>query len=300
MPNRRRVAHSQDTRLTQLKRVRTAGAVREQVTAWRRDGDRVALVPTMGNLHAGHLSLVDRARELAERVIVSIFVNPMQFGPQEDIQSYPRTPIEDKDLLAEHGNTDLLFIPSELEIYPNGTADIVTVGLPALANDLCGKFRPGHFNGVASVVLRFLNIAQPDLLVMGQKDFQQFTLLARMLDDLHMTTELVASETVRESDGLAMSSRNQYLTTEERKLAPQLYATLRELATELRTGGVSFEARRTAALEGLRLSGFRPDYLELRDAHDLSVAASLGPAQGRVLLVAAWLGRARLIDNLLV
>ena len=286
--------------MTQLERVRKANAVRERVSAWRSAGDRVALVPTMGNLHAGHLCLIERARELADRVIVSIFVNPTQFGPQEDIQNYPRTPVEDEALLARQGCTDLLFVPSEQEIYPHGTADIVTVKLPGLANDLCGRFRPGHFDGVASVVLRFLNIAQPDFLVMGQKDYQQLTLLTRMLDELHVSTELVTTATVREPDGLAMSSRNQYLTPEERQLAPQLHATLAELAIDLQRDGAAFEARRSAALEELVRQGFRPDYLELRHADDLSMAEATGFGRARILLVAAWLGRARLIDNLLV
>ncbi len=286
--------------MTQLERVRTANAVHAQVSAWRSAGDRVALVPTMGNLHTGHLSLVDRARELAERVIVSIFVNPTQFGPQEDIQTYPRTPVEDESLLARQGRTDLLFVPSEQEIYPHGTADIVTVNLPGLANELCGRFRPGHFDGVASVVLRFLNIAQPDFLVMGQKDYQQLTLLMRMLEELHLHTELVTTATVREPDGLAMSSRNQYLTPEERQVAPLLHAALADLAVELQQDAAAFQASRSAALEELERRGFRPDYLELRHADDLSMAEPTGLGRARILLVAAWLGRARLIDNLLV
>jgi pantoate--beta-alanine ligase len=286
--------------LTQLERVRTANAVREQVSAWRSAGDRIGFVPTMGNLHAGHLSLVDQASVKVDRVVVSIFVNPTQFGPQEDIQSYPRTPVEDEALLARQGRTDLLFVPSESEIYPHGTADIVTVQLPSLAADLCGKSRPGHFNGVASVMLRLLNISRPDLLVMGQKDYQQLILLKRMIEELHMAIELLPGVTVREPDGLAMSSRNQYLTAEQRAAAPQLYAALCELAAELRDGGTAFETQRARALNRLERSGFEPDYLELRDSGNLSVAAPCGYAHERVLMLAARLGRARLIDNLLV
>lgn len=286
--------------MTQLERVRTANAVREQVSAWRSAGERIALVPTMGNLHAGHLSLVDRAREMADRVVVSIFVNPTQFGRSEDIQSYPRTPVEDEALLVEQGRTDLLFMPSEQDIYPRGTTDMVTIKLPALADDLCGRFRPNHFSGVASVVLRFLNIVEPDLLVMGQKDYQQMILLTRMLEELHLTIELVPVATAREPDGLALSSRNQYLTAEERRLAPRLHATLVALAASLCDGGADFDTCRVAALDDLERSGFRPDYLELRDAGDLSVVAPTAYAQPRILMGAAWLGRARLIDNVLI
>lgn len=286
--------------MSNIERARTASAVRHQVAAWRDAGERVALVPTMGNLHAGHLSLVEQARGHAERVIVSIFVNPTQFGPREDIDSYPRTPEEDAALLRQQGHTDLLFMPSDQEIYPRGTNGIVSVSLPALANDLCGRSRPGHFNGVASVVLRFLNIVRPDALVMGQKDYQQMILLGRMIEDLHIDVELVSSPTVREADGLAMSSRNQYLTEQQRGVASKLYAGLRELAGELESGGAGFESRRKALLNELKEAGFQPDYLELRDAADLSYADPADGARRRVLLVAAWLGRARLIDNLLV
>lgn len=280
--------------------VRSFSTVREQIASWRSAGARIAIAPTMGNLHAGHLSLVDLARSKATRVVVTIFVNPTQFGPNEDIDSYPRTPREDRAALAAHGGTDLLFAPAESDIYPRGTRDITRVRLPELANDLCGRVRPGHFDGVASVVLRFLNIVRPDVLVVGEKDFQQVVLLRRMIEDLHLSVELLAGATVREADGLAMSSRNQYLTPAERKVAPKMHAAIEELAAHLRSGGKEFAACRGQAIANLEKRGFRLDYLELRDASDLNAVAP-GDARGpRVLLIAAWLGHARLIDNIRV
>ena len=274
--------------------------VRAQVAAWRAAGERIALVPTMGNLHAGHVSLIDLAAAHADRVVVSIFVNPTQFGPSEDIGSYPRTPIEDDAALAAHGKTDLLFVPGVEEVYPHGIERSVGVRLPPLADDLCGRSRPGHFNGVASVVLRLLNIVTPDVLVVGRKDYQQMILIARMIDDLRLAVELMAGDIVREPDGLAMSSRNQYLKPAERNVAPALHEALRTLVEKLRSGGTNFEAHRNAALEALAGAAFRPDYLELRDARDLSVADPTDDQRERVLLAAAWLGRARLIDNICV
>jgi len=293
-------ARTKESAAAVFDRVGSVRAVREQVAAWRAAGERVALVPTMGNLHAGHLSLVDRAAEHAERSVVSIFVNPTQFGPSEDIDSYPHTPEEDEALLGEQGKTDLLFVPGVENIYPHGVERSVGVQLPPLADELCGRARPGHFNGVASVVLRFLNIVMPDVLVVGCKDYQQMILIARMIDDLQVDVELVAANTVREPDGLAMSSRNCYLTDREREVAPSLHSALETLADELRDGGANFSMRRDAALKELTQVGFKLDYLELRDAGDLSAAEPADPKRRRVLMAAAWLGRARLIDNVSV
>lgn len=283
-----------------LERVEDVPAVRERVAAWRAAGERVALVPTMGNLHAGHSSLIDLASAHADRIVVSLFVNPTQFGPNEDIATYPRTPVEDEAILGAQGKTDLLFVPSVEAMYPNGTERSVGVQLPPIADELCGRSRPGHFNGVASVVLRFLNIVAPDVLVVGRKDYQQMILVARMIEDLQLDVELVSGETVREPDGLAMSSRNRYLTPDERGAAPALHAALEKLAEELRDGGTDFASRRAAALETLSGLAFRPDYLELRDASDLSEAEPTDVTRKRVLMAAAWLGRARLIDNVSV
>ena len=275
-------------------------AVREQVAAWRAAGERIALVPTMGNLHDGHLSLVDLASARADRVVVSIFVNPTQFGPTEDIESYPRTPEEDEAVLGVQNKTDLLFAPGVEDIYPHGTESSVSVHLPPIADDLCGRSRPGHFEGVTSVVLRFLNIVAPDVLILGRKDYQQMVLIGRMIDDLQLDVELISGDIVREPDGLAMSSRNRYLTQREREAAPALHATLETLAEEVRNGDTDFAGHRDAALEALTEVGFRPEYLELRDAQDLSIANPTDGERERVLLAAAWLGRARLIDNVSV
>jgi len=300
MSAHRPVVRTQEPPSAELRCVRTVAALRERLAEWRQAGERIAFVPTMGNLHAGHLSLVDGTYALADRVVVSIFVNPTQFGPMEDIATYPRTPEEDQALLTAQRRTDLLFVPSESEIYPHGTADLVGIRLPALADDLCGRVRPGHFDGVASVVLRLLNIVTPDLLIMGQKDFQQTVLLRRMLRELHLPVEIVVVPTVREADGLALSSRNQYLTPSERALAPRLHAALTALASTLDAGARGFDRRRSELLDELARDGFKTDYLELRHADDLSPAGPDAPGRQRVLLIAARLGRARLIDNLLV
>ncbi len=294
------LARTQETAAATLDRAADVGTVREHVAAWHAAGKRVALVPTMGNLHAGHVSLINLATEHADRVVVSIFVNPTQFGPSEDVDRYPRTPVEDDAMLVEHGKTDLLFVPGVEEIYPHGTERSVGVQLPPLADDLCGRSRPGHFNGVASVVLRFLNIVTPDVLVVGRKDYQQMILIARMIEDLRLDVELLAGDIVREPDGLAMSSRNQYLTPHERDVAPALHAALETLVEKLRDGSTDFAMHREAALAALAEVAFKPDYLELRDARDLSDAEPTDTKRERVLLAAAWLGRARLIDNVKV
>ncbi|MDH3421284.1 MAG: pantoate--beta-alanine ligase, partial [Gammaproteobacteria bacterium] len=181
--------------MARLERASRVSDIRERVATWRAAGERVALVPTMGNLHAGHSSLIDLAAGHADRIVVSIFVNPTQFGPNEDIESYPRTPEKDEAVLGAQGKTDLLFIPGVEDIYPHGTDRSVGVQLPPVADELCGRSRPGHFNGVASVVLRFLNIVAPDLLVVGRKDYQQMILIARMIEDLQVNVELVSGET---------------------------------------------------------------------------------------------------------
>lgn len=294
------LAGTQEATAARLERASRVSDIRERVATWRAAGERVALVPTMGNLHAGHASLIDLAAGHADRIVVSIFVNPTQFGPNEDIESYPRTPETDEAALGTQGKTDLLFIPGVEDIYPLGTDRSVSVQLPPVADELCGRSRPGHFNGVASVVLRFLNIVTPDLLVVGRKDYQQMILIARMIEDLQVDVELVSGETVREPDGLAMSSRNRYLTAQERDAAPALHAALEALAEVLRDGGADFAKHRDAALEALTEAAFRPDYFELRDAGDLSIAEPSDAKRERVLMAAAWLGRARLIDNVLL
>lgn len=273
---------------------RTVEALRREIAALRRAGRRIAFVPTMGNLHDGHLRLVDEARRLASAVVVSIYVNPLQFGPQEDLATYPRTPAEDQRLLAGR-DVELLFLPDDREMYPRGLEHMTRVEVPGLSDILCGAFRPGHFRGVATVVNRLFHLVQPDVALFGKKDYQQWLVIRRMVEDLGMPVEIVGVETVREPDGLAMSSRNRYLSAEERRIAPRLYQCLCAAAERLRQGGGLAESERWAESE-LRRAGFRPDYVSVRRAADL--AAPEAQDRQLVVLAAAWLGRARLIDNL--
>lgn len=280
-----------------IKTVSRIASIREQVADWRRAGEKVAFVPTMGNLHPGHLTLVTRARELSNRVVVSIFVNPLQFGEGEDLDAYPRTPEEDTAKLEEAG-VDLLFLPEEREVYPRGREGVTFVEVPNISELLCGASRPGHFRGVATVVCKLFNIVQPDLACFGQKDFQQLAVLRRMVEDLNLPVQMVGVETVRENDGLAMSSRNGYLTQEQRGVAPALYRSLQSMGERLRSGESDYDALEKEGAEMLLQSGLQPDYLAIRRADDL-----LEPQGGEtelVILAAAYLGRARLIDNLLI
>ena len=272
----------------------TVAELRQRIQRWRNIHQRVALVPTMGNLHAGHLALVKRAHELAERVVVSIFVNPMQFGPKEDFGAYPRTPDADRLQLAVSG-VDLLFMPEVDEVYPGGVSEVTRVEVPSLSGTLDGASRPGHFTGVATVVTKLFNMVQPDVAIFGEKDYQQLLVIRRMTADLCLPVEIVGHPTVREPDGLAMSSRNQYLTKSERAQAPLLNYVLRETVLALRGGERDFTALQQQAVQHLEKEGFRPDYVEIRQADSL---AAPGAADTRfVVLGAAWLGKARLIDN---
>ncbi|MGA9852686.1 MAG: pantoate--beta-alanine ligase [Gammaproteobacteria bacterium] len=268
--------------------------LRDCISRWRFTGQRIALVPTMGNLHAGHLKLVELAREHAERVVVSIFVNPLQFGPSEDFKSYPRTLETDKvQLLA--ANADLLFAPPVDEMYPGNREQITHVEVPELSAILDGKFRPGHFVGVATVVAKLFNMVQPDVALFGEKDYQQLAVIRRMAADLSLPVEIIGVATVREADGLAMSSRNQYLAPSERTLAPLLYRTLHEVSQALMEGRRDFQKLESEAVRKLS-DGMRPDYVSIRTARTL-----MPPAAGTthfVVLAAAWLGKARLIDNI--
>jgi pantoate--beta-alanine ligase len=271
--------------------------LRALIADWRRAGLRIALVPTMGNLHRGHLVLVGEALARADRVVTSVFVNPLQFGPAEDFDSYPRTLEQDAALLDEAGN-HALFAPLEREVYPNGRDGCTRVEVPGLSDQLCGASRPGHFSGVATVVAKLFNMVQPDLALFGEKDFQQLLVIRRMTADLNLPVEIIGVPTVREADGLAMSSRNGYLTPAERALAPRLHATLRQAAEALRDGVGAAEVEREA-LQSLAAAGFRPDYVSVRRRDDL--APVQGAAGGAlVVLAAARLGAARLIDNLSV
>jgi pantoate--beta-alanine ligase len=279
-----------------LKLIEEIAALRAQVAEWRHGGDRIALVPTMGNLHAGHLALVREARRLADRTVVSIFVNPLQFGPKEDFGAYPRTLERDRELL-EAERADLLFAPSVQVVYPRGQQEQTRVEVPVLSEILCGATRPGHFVGVATVVCKLFNMAQPDVAVFGEKDFQQLLVIRRMVEDLCLPVEVRGLATVREPDGLAMSSRNRYLTPEERVRAPVLYGALCRAGDRLREGSAASEVERWGE-EELAASGFRPDYFGVRRAQDLQPVTK--EDQDLVVLAAAYLGRARLIDNLRV
>jgi pantoate--beta-alanine ligase len=269
-------------------------AARAWSRACRNAGESVALVPTMGNLHAGHLSLVTHAAQLARRVVVSIFVNPLQFGPQDDFVRYPRTPEQDDRLLRERG-VDGLFVPTVADMYPAGLAETTRVEVPGLSDLLCGVHRPGHFVGVATVVVKLFNAVQPDLAVFGEKDFQQLLLIRKMATDLNIPTRIVGVPTVREADGLALSSRNRYLGAEERKLAPRLWSTLRAAAGRLESGDADFQGIEGEGLETLRSAGLRPDYFAVR--HPETLARPGAQDCSFVVLAAAWLGTTRLIDN---
>jgi pantoate--beta-alanine ligase len=272
---------------------RTIKALRRAVAGWRGVGERVALVPTMGALHEGHLALVRLARQRADRVVVSIFVNPTQFAPNEDFSAYPRPLREDSRKLA--GLADLVFVPSVDEMYPEGSATTVSLAGPA-AVGLEDRFRPTHFQGVATVVAKLLIQAMPDVAIFGEKDFQQLKVVTRMARDLHLPTRILGGATVREPDGLALSSRNRYLSPDERTRAPQLYRALRDCAEAIHAGTDLAEAA-TEARAALASAGFDVDYVEARHAETLAPVAS--PADGPVrLLAAARLGATRLIDNI--
>lgn len=268
--------------------------LRERLREWRRAGQRIALVPTMGALHEGHLALVRAALTQAERVVVSIFVNPLQFGPGEDFSRYPRPLARDTELLAATG-AHLLFAPAEQELYPNGRERVTRVEVPELSDILCGAHRPGHFVGVATVVTKLLNIVQPEVALFGEKDYQQLLVIQRLVADLDVPVTIVGVPTVREADGLALSSRNEYLSPAERAIAPWLYRTLEQVAAAVRAG-VPFAQAEREAESALRARGFRPDYVSVRRAVDLARPAP--DERALIVLAAAQLGAARLIDNL--
>lgn len=269
--------------------------VRERVRAWRKAGERIVFVPTMGNLHAGHVSLIEMARRHGKRFVASIFVNPMQFGPNEDFAHYPRTPHEDERMLLAAG-CDLMFMPEVAEIYPQGAQRATRIDVPGLTQILCGEFRPGHFEGVATVVAKLFNIVVPDVAIFGEKDYQQLIVIRRMASDLCMAVEIIGAPTVRETDGLAMSSRNQYLTAAERALAPHIYRTLQQAIERLRSGATDFAALEHAGRAALEQYGIIADYFSVRDARTLERPDE--STREFVVLTAARLGRARLIDNL--
>ena len=278
-----------------MQTVQDAAALRAVIRGWRSQGQTVGLVPTMGNLHAGHHSLIKLARARTDRVVASVFVNPTQFGPNEDFDRYPRTLVQDQAGLAEQ-QCDLVFAPDVATMYPFGPAGSVSLHVPEVTDTLEGAHRPGHFDGVATVVCKLFNLVQPDVAVFGQKDYQQLKVIERMVRDLALPVKVMGAPTLRADDGLALSSRNQYLSPAERELAPQIYATLQQMR-ELVGKGHAVKVVEQAAASKLARAGFEPDYAVIRRAEDLSEPAE-GEREGLVALIAARLGSTRLIDNL--
>lgn len=274
--------------------VRTVADLRAHLAKWRKAGETIALVPTMGALHEGHLSLVTLAKRKADRAVVSIFVNPIQFGPREDFHLYPRDEAGDLKKLAAAG-ADLVFAPNIDEMYPEGFSTKVRVG--DLTEDLCGAARPNHFDGVATVVTKLLLQCAPDLAIFGEKDYQQLLVIKRLVRDLNIQVEIAGAPIVREKDGLALSSRNAYLSPEERRIAPLLYQTISEVAADLAQGRGCDDAV-VAARYKLDAAGFRVDYVAVRDPETLKPLH--GPVKRARVLAAAFLGKTRLIDNVAV
>ena len=277
--------------------IETLPLLRQQIRRLRMEGKRVALVPTMGNLHDGHMKLVDEAKARADVVVVSIFVNPMQFDRPEDLARYPRTLQEDCEKLNKR-KVDLVFAPSVKEIYPNGTETHTYVDVPGLSTMLEGASRPGHFRGVSTIVSKLFNLVQPDIACFGEKDFQQLAPIRKMVADMGFDIEIVGVPIMRAKDGLALSSRNGYLTAEQRKIAPGLYKVLSSIADKLQVGERDLDEIITIAGQELNEKGFRADDIQIRDADTLLEVSET--SKRAVILVAAWLGDARLIDNKMV
>lgn len=277
-----------------MKTVFDLPGLRSEIADWRRQGLRIAFVPTMGNLHEGHLSLLERARQLSDRTVVSIFVNPIQFGRGEDYEKYPSTLEADRQKL-DAGHLDLLFTPNLKELYPGGVDVDTRVTVPALSGILCGRFRPGHFSGVATVVTKLLINAAPDVALFGEKDYQQLLVIQQLVKDLCIPTTIIGMPIVREADGLAMSSRNSYLTSEQRRIAPVIYRTLQVAADRMLNQHGNIADIESEGMETLEAAGLRPEYFSVRRSVDLGEPE----ANDRELsiLAAAWLGPARLIDN---
>lgn len=275
--------------------VKTVRELRAAVARARSEGKRIGLAPTMGNLHRGHAALITKAAQRADFVVASIFVNPLQFGPNEDLATYPRTLAADQEKLLQAG-CHLLFTPSVEEMYPHGMNDQTLVNVPVLSEGLCGASRPGHFDGVATVVSKLFNMVQPDLAVFGEKDFQQLTVIRALVRDLNMPIQIIGEPTVRDVDGLALSSRNGYLNADQRAVAPTLYQVITRIGDAIRSGARDFALLIEDGKRTLEAQGFRPDYLEIREAVHLRQASA--EDTDLVILAAAFLGTTRLIDNL--
>lgn len=275
--------------------VKTVRELRAAVARARSEGKQIGLVPTMGNLHSGHAALVTTAAQQADFVVASIFVNPLQFGANEDLDTYPRTLAADQEKLLQAG-CNLLFAPTVEEMYPHGMAGLTRVTAAQLSNELCGSRRPGHFDGVTTVVSKLFNMVQPNLAIFGQKDYQQLAVIRAMVHDLNIPVQIIGEPTVRAEDGLALSSRNGYLTEEQRHVAPALYQHLNEIAQAIKTGERDYPHLVRQHLQRIEAEGFRPDYLEVR--HALTLLPAQASDRDIVILVAAFLGTTRLIDNI--
>lgn len=275
--------------------VRTVRELRSAVAHARKAGKRIGFVPTMGNLHSGHATLVTKAVQQADFVVASIFVNPLQFGAGEDLDKYPRTLAADQEKLLQAG-CNLLFAPTVEEMYPGGMTGQTRVSVPQLSEGLCGASRPGHFEGVATVVSKLFNMVQPDIAVFGQKDYQQLAVIRAMVHDLNLPIQIIGEPTVRADDGLALSSRNGFLNEEERAIAPVLYRSLSQIAGAIKGGDHDFAVLRAEQVKQIEAAGLRLDYLEVRQGVHLRPATP--EDQDVVILVAAFLGTTRLIDNL--
>jgi pantoate--beta-alanine ligase len=280
-----------------MKIVNELSGLRYEVAQWKKQGHTIALVPTMGNLHDGHLSLLEKARILGDKTVVSIFVNPIQFGTGEDYESYPSTITTDKSKL-ESNHVDLLFTPDLEELYPSGVDVDTRINIPILSSILCGQFRPDHFSGVATVVSKLLINVTPDYALFGEKDYQQLKIIQRMVSDLCIPTEIIGMPIIRDDNGLAMSSRNAYLTEEQRKLAPMIYQTLQIAADKLKNKTEDHSTIEQQGFLTLENAGFTPEYFSVRRTRDLGVPNS--NEKELSILLAAWLGSARLIDNIKV
>ena len=276
-----------------MKEIASPAMLQAELDSHRRNGHAIALVPTMGNLHDGHLRLVAEARRRAPVVAVSIFVNPLQFGENEDYSQYPRTPQADREALRD-ASVDVLFMPTERDMYPEGREAVTPIPVGTLGEELCGAFRPGHFSGVATVVHRLFQLVRPAIAVFGKKDYQQWVVIRNLVSAFDMPISVLGVETVREASGLALSSRNRYLDTQQHHIAARLYATLREVATRVFTDQ-TFPEIESWAMRALRDGGFRPDYVSIRRPDDLQSPSA--EDQALIVLAAAWLGKTRLIDN---
>jgi pantoate--beta-alanine ligase len=274
--------------------IETLPLLRQHIRRLRQEGKRIALVPTMGNLHDGHMKLVDEAKAAADVVVVSIFVNPMQFDRADDLARYPRTLQEDSEKLNKR-KVDFVFAPAPADIYPQGTETQTFVDVPGISTMLEGASRPGHFRGVSTIVSKLFNLVQPDVACFGEKDFQQLALIRKMVADMGYDIEIVGVPTVRAKDGLALSSRNGYLTSDQRKIAPGLSKVMNAMAEKLREGDRALEEMIALAEQDLNDKGFRADDIQIRDADTLFELSET--SQRAVILMAAWLGQARLIDN---